>query len=426
MSKKALSPHVLWALIYNVVLLVLTICIVLNDTASGQSVILIFSTTMATVAHGFILILVYLGSLFTSSKQGFGRFLKNLGAIIGINVFSYVIFALFILVMGTAAYLVPARTELHGRVAFSPDGKYIACGVSGKEGKKGIYRFNADWTQPTQLSNPGGRDSDKDPAFSPDGLQIAFVRDIYNEAFVHHLFIVSADGSGLTQLTSGNNLDEAPVFAANGRIYFSRRFLGGQTINWGKSSICSIQPDGLDLKSIPLPYDESGEPQISPDGQTLLFSPVRAVGEPSKFHFFSLEQQRETAAIEPAFKHLDSNKKWDVVLSSPIFTKDGKRIIFDASVWPLDSKGIQSGDASGALYRLDLDTGSTTMIVDAALFGRGWLSFSPNEERVIFSIDSSRTNLRRGLWSVKVDGVDLKQIQIPQEATTQNRGVTPS
>ena len=52
--------------------------------------------------------------------------------------------------------------------------------------------------------------TDTEPAFSPDGTSIAFVRG-------GHLFSVRADGSGLRQLTSGSTLDSKPVVSPDGR-----------------------------------------------------------------------------------------------------------------------------------------------------------------------------------------------------------------
>jgi Tol biopolymer transport system component len=59
--------------------------------------------------------------------------------------------------------------------------------------------------------------TDTEPAFSPDGRTIAFVRggDVYS---------VRPDGSGQRRLTSGPELDSAPVVAPNGKVVvFERR-----------------------------------------------------------------------------------------------------------------------------------------------------------------------------------------------------------
>jgi Tol biopolymer transport system component len=59
--------------------------------------------------------------------------------------------------------------------------------------------------------------TDTEPAFSPDGRTIAFARggDLYS---------VRPDGSGQRRLTSGPELDSAPIVSADGRsVVFERR-----------------------------------------------------------------------------------------------------------------------------------------------------------------------------------------------------------
>src|SRR5699024_11090353 len=62
----------------------------------------------------------------------------------------------------------------------------------------------ASWReQRQQLTDHAG---DKEPNVSPDGTEIAFVRD-------GDVYVMNADGSGQRQLSSGPDLDERPQFA---------------------------------------------------------------------------------------------------------------------------------------------------------------------------------------------------------------------
>ncbi len=80
------------------------------------------------------------------------------------------------------------------RPAWSPDGSRIVfVDVPGN-----IFVSNADGTDPTQLTF--GTAIDTYPAWSPDGTRIVFTRMITGTTS-RELYVMNADGSGLTQLT---------------------------------------------------------------------------------------------------------------------------------------------------------------------------------------------------------------------------------
>src|SRR6266508_4356434 len=85
--------------------------------------------------------------------------------------------------------------------AWSPDGRKIAF-QSNRDGNLEIYVMNADGTSgQTRLTDYPGRD--QDPDWSPDGRKIAFERDIEPiELQILEVFVMNADGSGVTPLTS--------------------------------------------------------------------------------------------------------------------------------------------------------------------------------------------------------------------------------
>src|SRR5947207_123096 len=71
--------------------------------------------------------------------------------------------------------------------SWSPDGQRIAFGFT----NDGIDLINVDGTGQTPLGVIGGN-----PTWSPDGRQIAFEHD-------GKIYVMNADGSGVTQLTNG-------------------------------------------------------------------------------------------------------------------------------------------------------------------------------------------------------------------------------
>jgi tricorn protease-like protein len=109
---------------------------------------------------------------------------------------------------------------------------------------------------------------DTEPAFSPDGRTIAFVRagDIYS---------VRPDGSGQRQLTSGAELDSAPVVSPDGRsVVFERRASDG-----APADLYSVRALGGGLHALTSGPTDDHQADFSPDGRTIVF--VRDSGSPA-------------------------------------------------------------------------------------------------------------------------------------------------
>jgi len=92
----------------------------------------------------------------------------------------------------------------------SEDGKIAF--MSYRDGDFEIFVMNADGTGVTQLTD--NDDRDWPPAWSPNGKQIAFGSDRYGDS---EIFVMNADGTGVTQLTDNDDLDRVPVWSPNGK-----------------------------------------------------------------------------------------------------------------------------------------------------------------------------------------------------------------
>lgn len=115
--------------------------------------------------------------------------------------------------------------------SWSPDGSMIAF-VSVRDSRGvfccgEIFVMNADGSGLTNVTNTEDAD-DFDPAWSPDGTRIAFAsfgpesKDIY---------VMTPDGTGLTRLTGGPGNDFMPAWSPDGsKIAFVSDRDGGQDI----------------------------------------------------------------------------------------------------------------------------------------------------------------------------------------------------
>jgi WD40-like Beta Propeller Repeat len=120
-----------------------------------------------------------------------------------------------------------------------------------------LFRIHVSGTGLGQITS--GRRPANDPAFAPDGTQLAFAR------LGSGLFVVNVDGSALRRLT-GNGYDRYPVWSPNGRlIAFVRGARSGYHL-WVMSANGKRQHR---LRQAP---STAGRAAWTPDGESLIIA----------------------------------------------------------------------------------------------------------------------------------------------------------
>ncbi len=136
--------------------------------------------------------------------------------------------------------------------------------ASDRDGDWEIYLMNADGSGVTQLTdNPA---VDGNPAWSPDGTRIAFTSDRDGNS---EIYVMNADGSGVTQVTNDPAWDSDAAWSPDGsRLAFAS--------DRGSSfDIYVMNADGSRVTRITNDLARETEPTWSPDGARIAFTSLR-------------------------------------------------------------------------------------------------------------------------------------------------------
>ncbi len=157
------------------------------------------------------------------------------------------------------------------RPAFSPDGQTIVF-RSDRDGKSQIYSMAPDGSRQLRLTK-NTDNYDTDPSFSPDGRRIVFVRGVGGR-LNRDVYVMNADGSGETRLTSLNDIEADPTFSPDGsRIAFTRDPFDGP--DGMSDGIYVMAPDGSAQTRLTNNPDRDVDPAFSPDGRRIAFRSER-------------------------------------------------------------------------------------------------------------------------------------------------------
>ena len=249
----------------------------------------------------------------------------------------------------------------NGRIAFASAQEMSG----GAAGDTDIFTMNPEGAGLAQLTGGNDLASDDEPAFSPDGREIAFVRE-------SGLYVMNADGSGRRRLSVGIT---EPALA---RPAFSP---DGEKIAYvcnpesGNRDICAVNVDGTGLVRITSHPKDDTEPAFSPDGTSIAFASTRDEAPGTQnYDVFTMHAD----GTNPA--NITSRPGNDI---SPDWSPDGTRIAF-ASHW--SPSGFF---ANREIWSINADGTNPARLTDDASAGPGFAAasnpvYSPDGTKIAY------------------------------------------
>jgi len=219
----------------------------------------------------------------TTRRSAWRTFAIVAGAIVGV----LAILTVAIFVLGNLGKLSGTARHINEEPAWSPDGSQIAF-TSDRGGNDDIYVMNSNGTNIRQLtSNPfaalflnSGNAADFAPAWSPNGKQIAFVSGHNNSSITYvdtDIFIMDANGQNVTEWKGSRPYaaDKYPEWSPDGCciIFTSSPITASGETGVSNIYLGSKNPGSeADITNLTLVDAMDSDPSWSPDGTRVAFS----------------------------------------------------------------------------------------------------------------------------------------------------------
>jgi eukaryotic-like serine/threonine-protein kinase len=224
-----------------------------------------------------------------------------------------------------------AGSEILPFLSWSPDGKQLAFSEKNSPREPySIYLLSRDTLKKRKLTSPPARNfGDYDPAFSPDGKTLAFIRS--PAINIGDIYLVSSDGGESRRLTFDNrNIVDSLAWTPDGReiVFISNRAVG---FSFWRFPIVGGTPERLAAVG-----DNVLEPAISRQGNRLAYTQEKWDSNIWRFEISGSLGRKSSPTRLIASTHADT---------SPQYSPDGKRIVFDSDrsgsleIWVCDSDG---------------------------------------------------------------------------------------
>ncbi len=176
-----------------------------------------------------------------------------------------------------------------------------------------IFESDLEGKEVRRLTTSPGYDAEG--SFSPDGSRICFTSQRDDDL---EIYTMARDGSDVRRVTNAKGYDGGPFFSPDGKKICFRGFRDPQNPRYAQ--IYVIDADGQNEKQLTFDQAVNWCPYFSPCGKWLIYA--KNVGSPRNFELFLVPVAGGDSI------RLTTNPDADVL---PVFSKDGKRIMWTSS-----------------------------------------------------------------------------------------------
>jgi Tol biopolymer transport system component len=224
--------------------------------------------------------------------------------------------------------------------------------------------INPDGTGLTRLAKDGS-----DPAWSPNGIKIAFDRmDGTNQ----EIYVMNADGTAPVNISNNPAEDHGARWSPDGS------YLVFTSTRDGNLEIYRMKVDGTDVRRLTDNQDDDLTPDWSPDGTKIVYA---SSSSETQAGIYVMEADGSNAVP------LTANEVLNV---DPCWSPDGSKIVFSSTLYGGFKIYVMNADGSGSWTQLTTGAGA-----DRHPF------WSPNGRDIIFQSDRYGNN---ELYLIKADG----------------------